>query len=320
LNREAYFDNAKAILIFLVIIGHMMSKFIGDSHLIGSTYFFIYTFHMPAFVLISGYFSKKVYQPGYIRKIAKKLLIPYLILQTMYSMYYYFVFDDSISFSLFIPRWALWFLLSLFFWNILLYFFGKIKFGLPLAILISLLIGYVSEVNEVLSLSRTFFFFPFFLMGYHLEKKHFKKLKTRTNLTIGLILSIVIFAIVYKYIPLDFNVWLMEKRSYAEMSDLPSNIVWLARLCTYFVMAIATYMFLVLVPKRKVFFTSIGRVTMAIYLSHMAIVRIFYDSTLRDFIENSGQYWILIIGGISIVYLLSRKPFVKVMNKIAMGK
>ncbi|PKC52475.1 hypothetical protein RhiirA1_481416 [Rhizophagus irregularis] len=36
---------------------------------------------MPAFILISGYFSKKVYQPGYISKLVKKLIIPYALLQ-----------------------------------------------------------------------------------------------------------------------------------------------------------------------------------------------------------------------------------------------
>ena len=90
MNRISYFDNARAILIYLVIVGHILSKFIHDSHLLGTIYIFIYTFHMPAFTLISGFFAKKIYESGYLLKITKKLLFPYILLQIFYNIYYYY--------------------------------------------------------------------------------------------------------------------------------------------------------------------------------------------------------------------------------------
>lgn len=59
LKRIPYFDNARALLIILVVLGHMSSEFIEHDELIADVYLFIYTFHMPAFILISGYFAKK---------------------------------------------------------------------------------------------------------------------------------------------------------------------------------------------------------------------------------------------------------------------
>lgn len=320
MNRIPYFDNARAILIFLVVVGHMTSKLVQDDQLITSIYLFIYMFHMPAFILISGYFAKKVHQPNYIPTLVKKLLIPYAIFQVVYTLYYSLLFEDNISFSFFIPRWGLWFLLSLLLWNILLYVFSKFKYGLPLAIITSLLIGYDTHISEFLSLSRTFFFFPFFMVGYYLKKEHFLTLKTRVHVIIGYVLAIITFIIIYYYVPSEVRGWLLGKRSYAEITNLPMEFAWLARLCTYLAMAIATYMFLTIVPKRQLFFTSIGNVTLTIYLLHMAVVRIFYDSPLHQYIAETNYYWIIFIIAFFIVYVLSRKPVVQFVNKITLGK
>ncbi|EAH1852013.1 acyltransferase, partial [Listeria monocytogenes] len=51
LKRESYFDNAKFILIFLVVFGHFLQTFIADYAGVRVLYIYIYTFHMPAFVL-----------------------------------------------------------------------------------------------------------------------------------------------------------------------------------------------------------------------------------------------------------------------------
>ena len=50
MGRNAYFDNAKLILIFLVVFGHMIQPFIDDSNAIHSLYTWMYTYHMPAFI------------------------------------------------------------------------------------------------------------------------------------------------------------------------------------------------------------------------------------------------------------------------------
>lgn len=317
LERSSYFDNARAILIVAVVIGHMLAGFVNKDHLMASIYLYIFIFHMPAFILISGYFAKKIYEEGYIRKLVKKLLLPYAVFQVLYSFYYYYIFGDNVSFTMFVPRWALWFLMSLFLWNVLLYFFGKMKYGFVLAILISLFIGYDEGVGEYLSLSRTFFFFPFFLMGYHLNKQHFEKLKSNANVAIGFVLAIAIFIMIYLYVPIDYRAWLLGKRSYYVISDYPLALSWIGRLIVYAVTSLAIYVFLTLVPQKKTFFTSLGRVTISVYLMHMAFIRLFMDSTLKDYVVETNQYWILFVISLIIVYVLSRKPVVNLTNTLA---
>ena len=175
-KRDFYFDNAKFILIFLVVFGHLLRSFIEDHEQISSLYKVIYTFHMPAFIVISGYFAKGFSKKGYIGKITKKLIMPYMLFQLIYSIFYYFLHQkDALKVDPFDPNWALWFLLSLFFWNLLLRLFAKYTAGISItiALLIGLFVGYVDWINNYLSLSRTFVFLPFFLLGYYMRKEHF---------------------------------------------------------------------------------------------------------------------------------------------------
>ena len=55
--RDSFCDTLKGILILLVILGHVLE--IGNDIVSNSVYHFIYLFHMPLFVFISGFFTKE---------------------------------------------------------------------------------------------------------------------------------------------------------------------------------------------------------------------------------------------------------------------
>ena len=113
-KRDAYFDNAKLFLMILVVFGHFLQPFANDRPVYNDLYYFIFTFHMPAFILISGFFAKSGPKP--ITSLVKKLLLPYIFFQLLYSGYYTLIgVQDSCSRELGTPQWSLWFLLSLFF-------------------------------------------------------------------------------------------------------------------------------------------------------------------------------------------------------------
>ncbi|ARK30511.1 acyltransferase family protein [Halalkalibacter krulwichiae] len=315
-ERNPYFDNAKAILIFLVVLGHILSEFLYENSFISSLYLFIFLFHMPAFILISGYFARGVHKRGYIKNLAKKLLVPYIVFQVFYTFYYVAIFGNDVSISLFTPRWALWFLLSLFLWNVMLLLFTKIRFGLLVAVSLSLLIGYISQIDGFLSLSRTFFFFPFFLLGYYLKKEHFIKLTTNPKKVISLGIMALLFIVVYLIMPIDERAWLMGKQPYENLGDVSLEFAWLARSAVYLIMAVVTFLFLSLVPTRKTFFTHIGQYTITIYLLHMLLVKLLHESPLVTMIIKQDLYWLLVVFAFVIVYLLSRKTVRLLMKPI----
>ena len=53
-ERNLKLDNAKGILITLVVIGHMLLPIQGTTRGVTNFFYMIYAFHMPAFVFISG--------------------------------------------------------------------------------------------------------------------------------------------------------------------------------------------------------------------------------------------------------------------------
>lgn len=70
-ERNYLFDNLKFLLIVLVVFGHSLEE-ISLEHNYAIIRAWIYSFHMPVFVFISGYF-RKVYDGG--AKVREKQLL-----------------------------------------------------------------------------------------------------------------------------------------------------------------------------------------------------------------------------------------------------
>lgn len=299
-QRESYFDNAKFILMFFVVFGHILRTYIDKNDTIYALYNTIYTFHMPAFILLSGFFAKGFNKKGYIKKLSTKLILPYLSFQILYSIYYYFLFDQSkLEFAALDPNWSLWFLLSLFFWNLMLFIFTKLKpsAGILLAIGIALLIGYIDTISTYLSLSRTFVFFPFFLIGYHLQKEHFQKLTTIKSKFYALFSFGAIF-IWFNYFPDIDSQWLLGSKPYSEIETV-SFLSMFKRLGFFVVNSFMIMSFMALVPKGRYFFTRWGTQTLYVYLLHGFFVRTFRFTSISEYFTTAENY--ILLGAISLI-------------------
>ena len=113
------FSNLKGILIILVVFAHMLETTPPTINSIigGETYKLIYSFHMAAFLFISGYFSKKV-EKGYDNAI-ERYLLPYIFMN-LFCVGIRFILYGKTSFNLLQPSFASWYLLTLFFYKIYL--------------------------------------------------------------------------------------------------------------------------------------------------------------------------------------------------------
>ena len=70
-------DNVKVLLIFLVVFNHIIAfNLVKVDIVVRYIWYAITIFHMPAFIFISGYLSKK---PQNVMKNVKNLLIPYIL-------------------------------------------------------------------------------------------------------------------------------------------------------------------------------------------------------------------------------------------------
>ncbi|MBP2239908.1 fucose 4-O-acetylase-like acetyltransferase [Cytobacillus eiseniae] len=307
-QRDFYFDNAKFILIFLVVFGHFLRSYITESETIFTLYKVIYTFHMPAFILVSGYFAKGYHKKGYLPKIAKKLILPYIIFQLIYSIFYYFLFDKS-NFQMdpLTPHWSLWFLISLFFWNMLLLIFAKMKptYSIATALIIGLAIGYIEGFSSYLSISRTFVFFPLFLIGYYMKKEQFRSLLKPHIKGVAITIFILAFTGFYYFPDINYE-WLLGSKPYAEMGAATITALF-TRLGFYILSLAIVLSFFSLMPKRQYFFTSLGKNTFYVYLLHGFFVRIFRESAVQDYFTTPENF--LLLAGVSLLltFLLSSK-------------
>ena len=233
-KRSQYFDNAKFILIFLVVFGHVISPLKGKDNLLSTLYTFIFLFHMPAFILISGYFAKGYRKKGYVTKAFKKILFPYVIFQVIYSLFYFWNGQSAVlKIDLFHPHWTLWFLLSLFCWNLFLYIFARLGWiGFLIAVALGIGIGYVDNIGSFLSLSRTFVFFPYFLLGFLLQREQLTKIiRNKIAFPIGILIMIVTI-IISAGLPEVSLTWMFGDTSYAGMGK-EEIIDGLIRVCQY---------------------------------------------------------------------------------------
>lgn len=307
-QRDYYFDNAKFILIFFVVFGHLLRSFIEDHEMVYTVYKVIYTFHMPAFILVSGFFARGFNKSGYVLKIARKLILPYLLFQLIYSVFYYFLYNKS-TFSVdpLNPHWSLWFLISVFFWNLMLIGFSKLNapVGLAIAFSLGLAAGYADWISNYLSLSRTFVFFPLFLLGFHLTKEHIKTLTRPVFKMAALIAFATVFAGFYFFPEIDYK-WLLGSKPYSEMEAASISSMF-TRLGFYLLSLLMVFSFLTIVPKKQYFFTDLGKNTLYVYLLHGFFVRTFRESYVQNYFQEPERFLLLALIALLLTLVLSSK-------------
>ena len=319
--RDPFYDNARFILVLLVVVGHFFSPIRSNYEILVDINNMLGLFRMPALIILTGFFSKGFMKPGYIEKIFKKILIPYLIFQFALGYYYYILYDySSFDIDFLRPQYTLWFLLSLFIWNMLLFIFTRIKYPLLVAVIIGVLIGYSDGAGHYLSLHRTFVFFPFFLLGFYLKKEHFYWVKNHKAKIFGFFGFIIVWFILQNLFktPIEAPNWINGKMPYEEMGYIRWDIG-LVRLIIYAMSMIVAFSFLSFVPKNKTFFTHLGMRTAYIYILHAVIIRTLYEFYLNDWVAEIWHYYLILIFAILLAFILGSKPIVFLFKPFITG-
>jgi hypothetical protein len=83
-ERYPALDHARFVLIALVVIGHLLEQLANSGPVAAALYRWIYLFHMPAFVLVSGAVSKTDLTRRRACTLAPGVLLPYVVFQTLY--------------------------------------------------------------------------------------------------------------------------------------------------------------------------------------------------------------------------------------------
>lgn len=309
-TRINKFDNLKGLAIFLIVLGHM-TLFRGDDF-IGFVRNFVFLFHLPLFFFIAGYFSK--IGPEEPIKAFKRLFVPFIVFCITWELFNVYVMGEPSNSVLFLhPGYMLWFLMCLFFMKMALPIMDRLKYPLIIAVIGSLLIGFID--SNILGISRTFAFMPLFILGFYYndyKSKFIEKFPIVENnkfVICILIITIVASVIIALNVPHDV---ISKKHIYGNewMWDM---------LLRGIVLLVSTINVLVLtrfMTNDKIVLTQIGVNSFTVYLLHPYAIK-FTKELARPYLKGHVRITILFIFAMSlaITYLLSRDCVTTALNK-----
>ena len=317
--RVPFWDNARFATIALVVMGHAIQRQTGDSNNALTLYLFIYAFHIPAFAIISGYFSKA--SPPSTRgmlKIVTDIVIPYVIFQSIWTLVQFLVEGvKSLDFTQ--PHWTLWFLLALAAFRVALPYLVLLRWPLLWAVLLSVAVGYSAGVDSTFSLARTIGILPFFVLGWQLRQWKVADWWMRLRWQVWPIraAALVVFAawltaIVVLIAPFrELSVhWFFYDDSYSGLDawDWWAGFVRLGLILLAVILCAA---FFALIPRRETIFTVFGQATLYVYLLHSFVLYPIRESgVLKD--DHASAVWLLtmVFASIAIAIALS-SPLVR---------
>ncbi len=169
MERDLHIDGLKFIMIFLVVLGHLSYEDYGLE--INKM---VYSFHMPIFVLLSGYFTSIDKLRTAQSKWIKKTFIIYVFAQLGHVLISPLM-NESINRNVLIsPYLALWYLICLLYWRIaywrLFYQWNDLNLFI-LSFFLAIISGFI-PIDHIFSFQRAFAFFPFFVMGICMKKRN----------------------------------------------------------------------------------------------------------------------------------------------------
>lgn len=293
-------DNIKVLLIFLVVFNHIIAfNLVKVDTVVRYVWYAITIFHMPAFVFISGYLSKK---PQNVLKNFKNLLIPYVLGYTL-TWYSQIWLGRSVDYEILRPTGSvMWYILALFIYRLTIEALGKIRFIVPLSILFALWAGTRPEFTTFLSSSRIVVFFPFFVAGYLWKSEYITAIrKFKGKWILVAISGVLLWAIPNYMIPNEMGIAIFRGNHGYQLCGLTDPQGVILRLLMYLVSFVVVYTMLALVPDIKLPLAYVGRHTMGIYFFHYPIM-IIMNGLYILMLPAMNNVWVLL--GVSLVFVL----------------
>lgn len=327
-KRIALWDNLKFLLIIFVIIGHYTQQFRADNEILQRIYVFIYSFHMPAFIFVTGLFSKRAVNEKDIKKI-----LPYLtcfFATTLILFITKALLGWAPVFELFSPSGISWYLMSMFFMFLITMLIKDYKpqYIFVLSLIIGVMCGFCKTNNpDFFTWMRTLTLYPFFCLGYISDREKIEKATNKISIKItAVIFFVAIYLLIYFYPKQANKISRLNtaRHTYSELGRF-APYGWELRLLAYAISFAAIFLLISLIPRKKIKgFTSLGERTLGIYMFHYVIVYIAVyvlkiQSIFKSVFPNSWAYLITPVA-ILTAYFCGNPLFNQVSQKLFSSK
>lgn len=316
-QRIYKYDNVKALLIFLVVLGHMTTDYVSDSMLVRWTTLWIYSFHMPAFIFISGLVHKQYIDEGRaalgIRgetRVRWDKILGFFLCG--YGLKVFLQFTRTLMGQNPLWHWIEepgipWYLFVMAEYELLFYLMrridGKVKPWKLIAgaFVLSAVIGYVPAIGDAFCLSRMINFLPIYMLGYYLDMKTFPGFIEQKKYKIAGAAVILISLIVCRLLPFgaySLRKWFTGRRSYVFLSDFFGGAAvtwgWAIRLGIWAFAILVTLAIIAVIPDRDLgFITVTGSRTLNVYFWHRPVCYLFRNWAVLPnlFMLFGGRYY-----------------------------
>ena len=315
-SRDPFFDNAKLLLVTLVVIGHAW-VLMPDAPSSFPAYTFLYAWHVPAFVVVTGYLSRSFrFTRPHLRKLLTTVVAPYLVFETLLATFRIVIGKESMGSPLYIdPHWPMWYLSVLFLWRLATPLLLRVPKPLVVAVAVSLLGGLIQ--SDVLDVSRATGLLPFFVLGLVMTREQLDRLaETRVRIWAAgaMVVAFVVAAVVAE--PMNVE-WLYWRSSY----DAMNATVWqglAGRLGMILVAGALALAALSLMPRSHRWFTPLGGASLVVYLCHGFFVKTAQYAGVGGLVEHDEvtAFVLITLASVLLALVLSATPVARRLNKL----
>ncbi len=318
ISRVAKWDNTKAILIFLVVFGHAITSFLKEGEIIQSVFLWITAFHMPLFMFVTGLFSKSFVKAPKLnsQKIASYVLL-YFFMKLLIHITLILVRGKG-SFKWISESGTPWYIFVTAVFMVVTYLLRDFnpKKVFAVTILVSLTVGYINEIGDTFMLSRIFVYYPYFFLGYMLDRDKLLKITSKPWVKVASALVIAVFTFVMFYFIEDIfslRYVMTGNNAYSEFgADWAPYGIFL-RIGCYIMSSVVSFAFLSLVPNVNIpVISKIGAKTLNVYALHRPVLYVLQYTVMVPFMMDLSQKVSLLLlfgGSLIITFVLSLKPF-----------
>ena len=327
-TRDPYFDKFKGFLVICVILSHFVHDIYDDSPFREYLYMYLMMFAVPAFVFMSGYFSRNVEKCR--RTAVQTFLIPYLIYDLLFACLQYAVLQPDKTFHNFLqitrPKWGLWYLFAMFIYRLFASDIKKVRSTPVIAFIIGIGAGFCGEFSTEYSLGRVFSLCFFFVLGLSMTEESMDKVKHFNKAAAVIILIALAFLIPFLMnfefhsTTLMTHETILARKPYGLAHRKLSAV---RRIIFYLLGTLMTYMLMVIMPRTKSILTQIGKNSITAYVFHLFILWPMRQYGFFDlqfiYYNPAGTVAISVIISFLIAFLLSREPVRKFYDFIVNG-
>ncbi|MBY7144655.1 acyltransferase family protein [Virgibacillus sp. NKC19-3] len=326
-SKDVKISNLKGILIFLVVFGHLIEIYKDDYF---ELFVFIYAFHMPLFIFISGYLAKRMR----ISKVVNFILL-YLIFQTFFNWVLHLTGDyPNLQFTYGEPHFHLWYIVSMGFWYGIILIITKLNLntaGKWITFIIIFIIGFMSRwytddvvdfvqkyygnfSSYTLSYQRTLSFLPFFFLGYFMNKQWLSSIYHSLNhriTTIMLLIITMLFTFLYVQNADGFESIFRGSHGINKfLDDNDGFSMYFPKIIFSYALSFwLCYLIINLIPNKASIFTKWGDNSLTIFLFHPIIVFVIRSTEYMTEWEPDTKLIAFLLVTIIVTFILGSNFF-----------